>query len=787
MKHVVRFAFALAAMAALPQVARAQALGRTVAIAGADLLVGEPGHAARGGLVYVYRKRGTAWAERARLEPSETRPSDGFGSAIVVSGDVALVAANARPAAVFAFSRDRAGAWRETARIPAPVDSGENFATAIALAGDLALVGAPSRDSLTGIVYLFRRSGNSWTAAGTVAASDARRADRFGSSITVVGNRVVIGAPGRGRFLGTAYVFALENGALREEARLAPTDTMPQNRFGQSAAIAGDDIFIGTPGFDRNAGAVIHFHRDSLNRWQETTILRPFDRTPFKQFGAALAMGENELWVGAPFSDRFQGRVYRIRRDATGAWTDVSKMAPDGAPDRQVVYQYGVAMALAGPLAVVGAPSDDDGAGAALVYERGASGAFAQRARLVTEPFSIAAVTGSRRDCTGGNASAFTCQDVDLQSFLPIAQIGGRRGTRLNDIWGWVDPETQREYALVGRTNGTSFVDVTDPANPIYLGDLPMTEGANAAAWRDIKVYHDHAFIVADGSGNHGMQVFDLSQLRGMRRPRPTPFTPLTTYRNIASAHNIVVNEQSGFAFAVGSNGGGETCGGGLHMIDIRTPATPTFAGCFADPQTGRASTGYSHDAQCVSYRGPDAQYRSREICIGSNETAISIADVTDKARPVAIARASYPNVGYSHQGWFSEDQRYFYMDDELDELAGSVTGTRTLVWDLQDLDDPVLAFEFIAPVNSTDHNLYVRGNFVYQSNYVSGLRVLDITDPVRPRLTAFFDTFPWGEDAPGFNGSWSNYPYFPSGNIIVTGIGEGLFVVRHRAMNPVP
>src|SRR5690606_24011601 len=206
----------------------------------------------------------------------------------------------------------------------------------------------------------------------------------------------------------------------------------------------------------------------------------------------------------------------------------------------------------------------------------------------------------------------------------------------------------------------------------------------NANVWRDIKVYKNHAYVVADGSGPHGMQVFDLTRLRNVK-DAPQTFTMDAHYTNINSAHNIVINEETGFAYAVGVNSGGETCGGGLHMIDIREPKNPKFAGCFADPQTGRANTGYSHDAQCVIYKGPDEQYKGREICLGANETMLSIADVTDKQNPKAISRASYPNVGYSHQGWLTEDHRFFYMDDELDELAGSVQRTRTIIWDLTD------------------------------------------------------------------------------------------------------
>jgi choice-of-anchor B domain-containing protein len=222
-------------------------------------------------------------------------------------------------------------------------------------------------------------------------------------------------------------------------------------------------------------------------------------------------------------------------------------------------------------------------------------------------------------------------------------------------------------------------------------------------------------------------------------------------------------------------------------MIDIRDPKHPTFAGCYADPTTGTAGTGYTHDAQCVTYRGPDARYAGHELCFNASETAVGIADVTDKAHPKPISVASYPNVGYTHQGWLSEDHQYFFVDDELDELAGSVPRTRTLVWDVTDLEDPVLYTEYLGTTSASDHNLYVRGRYMYQSNYVSGLRVIDVADPKNPVEVGFFDTVPYGENVPGFAGSWSNYPFFKSGTIIVTSMREGLFVLRHRQMQLVP
>ena len=379
------------------------------------------------------------------------------------------------------------------------------------------------------------------------------------------------------------------------------------------------------------------------------------------------------------------------------------------------------------------------------------------------------------KECSNGTAGDFSCEGVNLMSRLTLAEMGNPGGSA-NDLWGWTDPATGIEWALVGHSRGTAFVSLKDPERPVYTGLLPLTEGASPSLWRDIKVYRNHAFIVADGAGEHGMQVFDLTQLRSVSNP-PDTFAATTTYDGIFSAHNIVINTETGFAYSVGVSGASDTCGGGLHMIDIRTPTDPRFAGCFADEATGRRNTGYTHDAICVVYRGPDTEHRNKEICFGSNETALSIADVSDKANPAALVSVSYPDLGYTHQGWLDEEHEYLYMNDEFDEY--NLSRTRTLVWDVKDLDDPIVATEFEHSTAVSDHNLYVVGDLMYQSNYAAGLRILDISDRENPKEVAFFDTEPGASDEPGFWGSWSNYPFFASGVIPVSSMGGGVVFVK--------
>lgn len=393
------------------------------------------------------------------------------------------------------------------------------------------------------------------------------------------------------------------------------------------------------------------------------------------------------------------------------------------------------------------------------------------------QPNNQAMVAMSNTPCLGGMAGPFPCRNINLAAFLPTSEIGG--GT-VNDLWGWTDPSTGKEYALVGRSSGTAFVDLSDPFRPVYLGDLPAHRfdpaTINDSLWRGIKVYANHAFIVSEAP-NHGMQVFNLARLRNVVSP-PVTFTEDAHYTEFLRAHTIAINEDTGFAYAAGSRGAGNTCQSGLHMVDIRNPVAPVFAGCVGQD-------GYTHETQCVSYHGPDVKYQGREICFSSNEDTLTIIDVTDKSAPVQLSRTTYTGVGYTHQGWLTENHGYFLIDDELDEVR-SGSNSSTYIWNVADLDAPAMTGVYTGPSTSIDHNLYIRGNRAYESNYRSGLRILDISNIGAASLNevAFFDIYSL-DDLPQFNGAWSNYPFFSSGIVIVGGIEQGLFVLMPTRTGP--
>jgi choice-of-anchor B domain-containing protein len=387
-------------------------------------------------------------------------------------------------------------------------------------------------------------------------------------------------------------------------------------------------------------------------------------------------------------------------------------------------------------------------------------------------------------DCVDGFAGEYPCKNIDLGAFVSHADLGStiRRGS---DIWGWTDSHGN-EFAIACCADGTSFVDVTLPDEPVVLGFLPtQTDPSN---WRDVKVFEGRAYIGSEAL-DHGLQVFDMHQLtdaaESYRRRKNSPrdiaaeghfklgtvFNNTAFYHEFGSSHNIVINEASGFLYAVGT----KTCAGGLHILDIRTPDDPQFVGCYSDD-------GYTHDSECVNYHGPDAQYHDHEICFNYNEDTLTIVDVTDKDNMKMLSRTGYEGAKYTHQGWLNDAQTRLVMDDEKDEMdyAPLQGHTRTIVWDVESLAAPFIIGNVDSAETAIDHNQYVHNDFIWQSNYCAGLRVLDEAG-MNPELMierAYFDVAP-DCDTAVFSGAWSVYPFFKSGTQIVQSIERGLFVMK--------
>ena len=345
----------------------------------------------------------------------------------------------------------------------------------------------------------------------------------------------------------------------------------------------------------------------------------------------------------------------------------------------------------------------------------------------------------------------FDALNVTMLSWLTLTELDPA-GDGVNDCWGYVSPGGV-EYAIVGTESSTSFVRLSDPLNPVVVGQVSDA----FSTWSDIKVYGEYAYNVNETSAN-GIQVISLVDIDS------DVIGPVSEVHanGINEAHNIVINTDSGFAYAVGWNNSG-----GLAAYDLGAdPVNPPYVGGWSDQ--------YVHDAQVVNYTsGP---WAGKEIafcfCTGAG---LFIVDVTDKGAMATISSTGYPLLAICHQGW-TEDKQYLYVNDEGDETNAGIT-TRTLIFDISDLNAPTLVNTVTTGLDSIDHNLYVRESVIYESNYTSGLQVYLAEDPEAPVLSGFFDSHP-EDNATHFDGTWSNYPFLPSGIVLLSDRTRGLFVL---------
>ncbi|KXH31313.1 hypothetical protein CSAL01_03824 [Colletotrichum salicis] len=395
----------------------------------------------------------------------------------------------------------------------------------------------------------------------------------------------------------------------------------------------------------------------------------------------------------------------------------------------------------------------------------------------------------------GDPLQTFRCKDLDLYDFQPHAAFGNSTG-RGSGSWGWTAPNG-REFSAIGQLDGTAFAEISKQGKLIYLGKLPYF--SEPSRWREIKAYKNYLVVGSEAPG-HGIQFFDMRKLLDIDPKNPVVFSnekDLTAHwieaLPLGRSHNVVVNEEKGYAVAVGAQPRRSLpCDSGLQFLDLSDINNPLYLGC-------AAGDGYVHDAQCIVYRGPDVKYWGRDICYGYNEDTLTIYDVTQKNSTNIISRTTYEGATYTHQGWVIDPnwQDFLVLDDEIDER--NKTGPAadgfpvTYFWDIRSLEKPKNSGIFKGTVRSVDHNQFIHRGLAYQSNYGAGLRILDISsirwDPTAKNVKeiAYFDIFPEDDNEPGggannYTGTWSHYPYFKSGYIVINTIERGVWVVKRSS-----
>jgi choice-of-anchor B domain-containing protein len=396
-------------------------------------------------------------------------------------------------------------------------------------------------------------------------------------------------------------------------------------------------------------------------------------------------------------------------------------------------------------------------------------------------PALMSALELAAASCSGGFAGEYPCQGIDFMSRVPLSSFTGNPLSASN-LWGYVDLDDNREYAIIGLRNGTGVVDVTDPANPVIVGHIAGV----SSQWREVKVYQfwnasasrwdAYAYVTTEGSGG-GIQIIDLTQL-------PTSVSLANTWTGVSTSHtdhvsniNYSTNASNNpnfppILYISGSNKGG------LRFVSLANPTNLTEIGFW----TGT----YSHD----TYAHVFTDARANQCAPGHNPCEVvfsfagtpglKIIDVTDKSAPVTLSTLTYSQLGYTHSGWISSDGNYIFLHDELDEQNFGING-RIRTIDITNLTAPFVSNAYTTSNAAIDHNGYTIGNKFYFSNYTRGIGILDVTNPNAPVQLSYFDTYPTDNNTT-FNGAWGVYPYLPSGNILISDIQRGLIVVHEQS-----
>lgn len=325
-------------------------------------------------------------------------------------------------------------------------------------------------------------------------------------------------------------------------------------------------------------------------------------------------------------------------------------------------------------------------------------------------------------------------------NFIFLSRLDSYTG--YNDVWGYRDPSTGDEYAILGTRTGTSIVNVTDPFNPYETGFI----AGPTSIWRDMHTYQGRAYVVSEGTdslGNGGgLQIISLANPEA-------PF--LIRKKHSFTAHTLWIDEAAGVAYCNGSN----SLGIGFRAYNlVAAPENPPLQQEFGGT--------YIHDI----WVGGGIAYTA-DINNGGQMRILDVSALPGGTTINQLGVATYPS-GSTHNTWPHSDGVHVFTTDE--QTNGTVR-----VWDVSVPASPIEVAQFNNSPNTSVHNVYVKSDTAYCSWYAAGIRAFDVTNPTTPTFIGRYDTSP---ATTGFSGCWSVYPFLPSGVILCADISEGLISV---------
>jgi len=353
--------------------------GASTDIDGNRLIVGAPDADDLSGAVYIYDFDGSSWSEQPKLLATDTQVDDQYGYSVAIDGNVAVVGAPHHAhtqfwqGAAYVFRFDGKSWTQEQELLASDAGVGHFFGWSVAIDGDAIVVGAFNANGM-GAAYVFRYNESTWYAETLLTASDAATDDRFGLSVDINADTVLVGAPRNDDNAvnsGSVYIFSWLSGiGWGNEVKVNASDAAAGDMLGTSVSLSADVAILAAnndeTGWD--TGAAYMFRKVGTTWMQEQKLIAPVGTPAPSEFAFAVAVDGDVAMVTAVIDDGAMSRtgtayVYAFNGSS---WTEQAKlMAANGVTDDL----HGWSVALAGPIAIVGAAGVDDYEGSAYIYD----------------------------------------------------------------------------------------------------------------------------------------------------------------------------------------------------------------------------------------------------------------------------------------------------------------------------------------------------------------------------------------------------------------------------------
>jgi len=322
-----------------------------------------------------------------------------------------------------------------------------------------------------------------------------------------------------------------------------------------------------------------------------------------------------------------------------------------------------------------------------------------------------------------------------------------------NECWG-VEMNNS-EIAIIGSTEGTHFFDVTDPQNSSQVAFIAGAYTGGGVVHRDFHDYNGYLYVVCDEGNSSTLQIMDISDL---------PNTVTTVYDSdslFQKSHNIFIDTATAKLYVCAVKHTNPSSFKALEIYSISNPTNPTLIYTYDN-------VGHVHDA----YVKNDTAYLN---CGNDGFRIIDFSMVdagSSNQHNLLASLTSYPDAGYNHSGWLSDDGNTYAMQDENH-------GYDVKLLDVSNFNNISVTSTFNSGMNaqSMAHNGIIKGDLLYLAYYHDGIRVFDISDSSNPTQVSNYDTYS-PSSYNSYKGAWGVYPYLSSGNIIVSDMQSGLYIL---------